>query len=359
MHEFNGHDIVLTQGDTLLFKILLNGRELPEGSVGYFTVKRNPRLAEALIEKKMDASNEELIVQLDSTDTNLPARTYYWDVRVLIPRDEGGYEVETPMEYAAFTVLEAVGEAGEAGDGVDRDLPVLSDLVAQTRSLIAEVEQKLTDGDFLGPQGPQGERGPAGRITRVTATVDNGVGQPGVNVGYGGTPEALELYLDFENLKGNPGASPTMISGDLLDNEGNVVGKSLVFNAAGETSTIDIYNGERGPAGKITKVTASVVGGTGAPGVNVGYGGTPEELELYLDFKNIQGKDGRSVTHSLGMGVENGQRYNEVTFTSASGTDRLTIYDGKTPVRGTDYWTAADIEAIKAELKAYVDSLMG
>lgn len=143
MHRFNGHDIEITQGDTLLFRIVLDGRDLPEGSVGYFTVKKNPKRDEALIEKKMNAGDGELIVQLDSADTNLPARTYYWDVRLLIPRDDGGYEVETPMEYAAFTVLEAVGEAGEYDDGMDADVPVISQLIKEAREAIDGVDQKV------------------------------------------------------------------------------------------------------------------------------------------------------------------------------------------------------------------------
>lgn len=145
MHRFNGHDIEITQGDTLLFRIVLDGRDLPEGSVGYFTVKKNPKRDEALIEKKMNASDGELIVQLDSADTNLPARTYYWDVRLLIPRDDGGYEVETPMEYAAFTVLEAVGEAGEYDDGMDADVPVISQLIKEAREAIDGIDQKVKE----------------------------------------------------------------------------------------------------------------------------------------------------------------------------------------------------------------------
>lgn len=60
------------------------------------------------------------------------------------------------------------------------------------------------------------------------------------------------------------------------------------------------------------------------------------------------GKDGISATHSWNGTV--------LTITSASGTSSADLKGdtgaaGKTPVRGTDYWTAADI----AEIKSYVD----
>lgn len=151
MHRFNGYDIELTQGDSLRFRINLSGRELPEGTVGYFTVKRSPRDSEAVILKKMDAGDGELIIQLHPADTNLPARTYWWDVRVLIPLETGGYEVETPMEAAAFTIVEAVGDAGENNDGMDADLPVLSLVLEEARELMEQMQKKL---DEIGPVTP-------------------------------------------------------------------------------------------------------------------------------------------------------------------------------------------------------------
>lgn len=143
MHRFDGYDIEVTQGDTLFFKINLSGRDLPEGSVAYFTVKTGPRSDEVLIEKKIDATDELLDIRLTSADTNLPPKTYYWDVRVLIPLESGGYEVETPMEYASFTVLSAIGKAGDDANtpGMDADLPVLSVLVEQTREMYEDLEQ--------------------------------------------------------------------------------------------------------------------------------------------------------------------------------------------------------------------------
>lgn len=142
MHRFNGYDIELTRGDSLLFRINLSGRDLPEGSVGLFTVKAHPRDEHALIHKRVDASGELLSISLSPKETNLQPRTYFWDVRILIPQEQGGYELETPMEYAAFTILDAIGrDFGVADDpGMDENLPVLQVLIEQARQAIQEIQ---------------------------------------------------------------------------------------------------------------------------------------------------------------------------------------------------------------------------
>lgn len=147
MHRFNGYDIELTRGNTLFFTIDLTGRVLPEGSVAYFTVKSNPKAEDIVIYKKLDATDGVLDIKLYSEDTDLPVRTYYWDVCVLIPLENGGYEVETPMEYASFTIVDAISEPGDAGQppGTDADLPVLSLLIKETRELNQEARKLIDD----------------------------------------------------------------------------------------------------------------------------------------------------------------------------------------------------------------------
>lgn len=109
MHRFDGYDIELTAGDSLLFFVTLEGRNLPEGATALFTVKRNPKDAEALIEKELPIQDGRVEINLSSSETDLAARTYYWDLRARFT-SEHGEEVETPMEYAAFTILQPVGD---------------------------------------------------------------------------------------------------------------------------------------------------------------------------------------------------------------------------------------------------------
>ena len=110
MRRFDGLDIELTRGDTLRFKTTFAGRTLPAGTIALFTVKKRTRDEEAVIEKRIDVLDNMIYVNLSSADTDVQPRTYYWDIRVLIPYGDGTFEVKTPMDYAAFTILEVVGD---------------------------------------------------------------------------------------------------------------------------------------------------------------------------------------------------------------------------------------------------------
>ena len=57
-----------------------------------------------------------------------------------------------------------------------------------------------------GAQGADGAGGQSATITEVTASVDNNVGTPSVDVTLGGTPLARTIDFDFHNLKGAGGS---------------------------------------------------------------------------------------------------------------------------------------------------------
>lgn len=109
MRKFNGLDIELTKGDSLQFKVNFSGRELPAEAEALFTVKKRTRDEEPVIEKRIAIQENAVQIGLSNDDTDIAPRTYYWDIRVLIPLGDGTYEVKTPMEYAAFTILEVIG----------------------------------------------------------------------------------------------------------------------------------------------------------------------------------------------------------------------------------------------------------
>lgn len=110
MRRFEGLNIELTRGDSTQFKVNFVGRTLPEGALALFTVKKSPRSEDPVIEKRLGIADGSVYVGLSSTDTDIQPRTYYWDIRVLVPFGDGTYDVKTPMEYAAFTILEVIGD---------------------------------------------------------------------------------------------------------------------------------------------------------------------------------------------------------------------------------------------------------
>lgn len=106
MVQINGNDIALTRGDTLTLGLRFGGRVAPPTARALFTVKKNPRDRQAVIEKTLPIRDSAAVLTLAPEDTRaLSVRTYFWDVRLLYA--EG--QVYTPMEYAAFQVLEVIG----------------------------------------------------------------------------------------------------------------------------------------------------------------------------------------------------------------------------------------------------------
>jgi len=109
MVEINGYDIAITRGDSLFLRVELGGRDLPAGSQAVFTIKKTVRSRSCLVQKVFDASEEMVGIKLTPRETDMLPGVYVWDVRLQIPLKEGGCEVYTPMTYAAFVVLDAVG----------------------------------------------------------------------------------------------------------------------------------------------------------------------------------------------------------------------------------------------------------
>ena len=109
MYRFEGLDIEATGGDSLVFTVRFRGRALAAGSVAVFTVKKRARMKEAVIEKRYAVADNRVVVALEPADSALAPGTYWWDIRVLTPVGNG-MEVRTPMAYAAFEILEAVGD---------------------------------------------------------------------------------------------------------------------------------------------------------------------------------------------------------------------------------------------------------
>ena len=105
------NNIEMTKGDSIRLTIVLEGRELKEGTQALFTVKGTVwEPARPDIEMLIDVlDGQNVHVLLAPEDTELEPGDYVWDVRVLEEDDEGNVDVLTPMEYGTLRVLEAIG----------------------------------------------------------------------------------------------------------------------------------------------------------------------------------------------------------------------------------------------------------
>ena len=111
MLNIDGHSIEVTRGDSVRLMVHLKGREFPEGTKAVFTVKDTVwEPCRPVIEKVMEVMDGAVSVILEPGDTDIVAGHYVWDLRLKEPSENGMQEVLTPMEYAAFRVLEAIGE---------------------------------------------------------------------------------------------------------------------------------------------------------------------------------------------------------------------------------------------------------
>lgn len=113
MVEIERKNIRITRGDSVRFTLVLEGREIKEGTKVLFTVKSTPwEPTRPVIEQILDViDGNKVHVFIETEDTStLPEGEYVWDARVLEPRNDGGSYVLTPMEYSVFGIMEAIGE---------------------------------------------------------------------------------------------------------------------------------------------------------------------------------------------------------------------------------------------------------
>lgn len=185
------------------------------------------------------------------------------------------------VTYKKFKFSNLKGEQGVKGDtgndGVGIENITTGVAESDNQVTITPINIELTNGvtktlDIYAARGFQGATGQAGQdgtnatITNVTASIDNNVGTPSVDVTMGGTEQARTFDFAFHNLKGETGSFEN-IDSELSTTSTNPVQNSTITNALNSkantsdipTNTSDLTNdsgyiaeGENITAPKIT-----------------------------------------------------------------------------------------------------------
>ena len=107
MIRTNGHEMIVSRGDTASVTMNFSGDVPEDGTTAVITLKKSTRAQANVWEKRLTVEDGAVVMELENEDTDLEPGTYMWDVRLLM---DGG-KVYTPIRPAPFTVLEVVGSA--------------------------------------------------------------------------------------------------------------------------------------------------------------------------------------------------------------------------------------------------------
>lgn len=106
MFTVNGKDVTISRGDTGSLTVTLTGDVPDNNTVALVTVRKDINMVDSVWEKRINVTGGQVVIPLDTEDTDIPWYDYYWDMRLIYQNGD----IYTPFPPALFRVCEVVGD---------------------------------------------------------------------------------------------------------------------------------------------------------------------------------------------------------------------------------------------------------
>lgn len=105
MFTVDGKDVTISRGDTGSLTVKLTGDVPDNNTVALVTLRKDINMIDTVWEKRINVNDGEVVIPLDTEDTDIPWYDYWWDLRLLYQNGD----IYTPFPPARFRVCEVVG----------------------------------------------------------------------------------------------------------------------------------------------------------------------------------------------------------------------------------------------------------
>ena len=233
------------------------------------------------------------------------------------------------------TGTQATGDQGKTG-GFGQPTIEVDDTTGTPEASVTATgpdTEKIFHFSFSGLKGETGLKGDTGEAAgfgEITATVDNAVGAPEVEVETSGDDTAKNITFNFKNMKGEPGTAAGIADATATVDGTTGVPEVTVSTTGPDTAKQFAFafsglKGNTGEAAGFGSVTATVDDTVGTPSVTVTPSGDDTAKNFAFAFSNLKGEPGRDV-----------DRVARTSGTGAPGTtDTYTMYDSDDAPIGT------------------------